>query len=52
VYVLAGKTVYEFDWGNSTFDSGQHLDEIDFLQVLKGVSFPGDAAPAAAPSTH
>ena len=56
VYVLSGKTVYEFDWGNSTFNAGQHLEEIDFLHVLKGVVFPASdaAVPGAstAPSTR
>ena len=41
VYVLSGNTVYEFDWGNTTFDSGKHLSETEFLEVLRGVAFRG-----------
>ena len=47
VYVLDGKTVYEFDWGNSTFSTTQHLTEDNFFEVLKGVTLPG--SPAASP---
>ena len=26
---VSGGTVFEFDWGNSTFYTPQHLDEVD-----------------------
>ena len=40
--------VYVFSWGNSTLDSGSHLDPLDFKTVLLTVTFP-DAAPSPAP---
>ena len=52
VYVLSGRDRLRVRLGPLTFDAGRHLDEIDFLQVLKRVSFPGEAAPPAPPSTH
>jgi len=40
VYVLVGDRVYEFDWGNTTFEGSSHLQEPDFRTVLKTVQFP------------
>jgi len=51
VYVLVDDTVYEFDWGNSTFDTKSHFRESDFIELLKGVTFPSAGPGASAPST-
>ena len=51
VYVLVDDRVYEFDWGNSSFDTESHFSEGDFIELLKGVTFPSAGPGASAPST-
>ena len=46
--VPADGKVYVFSWESSTFDSGSHLDPLDFKRVLLTVKLPG-AAPSPSP---
>jgi hypothetical protein len=46
VAVPIGVRVYEFVWGNSTFDSAQHLPRADFETLMQGVTLPDEATNA------
>ena len=43
-YVFVGGRVYEFGWGNSTFDGGQHLSQGAWEALLRSVTFDPTSA--------
>ncbi len=43
-YTLVGGRVYEFDWGNSTFEAGQHFGQGAWEALLKSVVFDPSSA--------